>query len=147
MRLKLVAITLLSFAVAAPAAAQTLSTGVRVGASVNPDQFYFGGHVETRPLADNITFRPNVEIGVGNDAKVVAFNFELAYTFGSKQPFQVYAFAGPALNVINVNHDTSSHGGFNIGIGIQHRGGLFGEIKAGTIDSPDFKVGIGYRFR
>ena len=36
-------------AIARPASAQARA-GVRVGASVNPDQFYFGGHVETPPI-------------------------------------------------------------------------------------------------
>ena len=40
-----------------PAAAQ--DAGVRAGVSVNPDQFYFGGHIETKPLVDRLRFRPN----------------------------------------------------------------------------------------
>ena len=132
---------------AAPATAQALSAGVRVGASVDPDQFYFGGHVETRPLVDRIHFRPNVEIGVGNDVTLVALNFELAYKFRSTHPWNAYAFGGPALNIVNANDDTDAGGGFTFGMGIEHRQGLFGEIKVGAIDSPDFKIGIGYRFR
>ena len=56
-------------------------------------------------------------------------------------------FGGPALNIINAHDDTDAGGGFNFGLGIEHRQGLFGEIKVGVIDSPDFKIGIGYRFR
>jgi hypothetical protein len=133
--------------VAQPAVAQSLSTGIRAGASVDPDQFYFGGHVETGPIVDRIHFRPNVEIGVGNHATVIAINFELAYHFQSSRPWHVYAFGGPALNIVDVNDDTGAHGGFNLGLGVEHRQGLFGEIKVGMIDSPDFKIGIGYRFR
>ena len=33
---------------ATPANAQTF--GVRAGASADPDQFFFGGHYETKPL-------------------------------------------------------------------------------------------------
>jgi hypothetical protein len=129
----------------APAAAQGL--GVRAGASVDPDQFYFGGHAETSPLADNLTFRPNAEIGIGNDLTVVGLNFELAYHFESRSPWHVYAGGGPALNIFNVNSDTESEGGFNILVGVQHQRGLFFEIKGGMLDSPDFKVGVGYIFR
>jgi hypothetical protein len=132
---------------ATPAAAQRLSTGVRAGASVDPDQFYFGGHVETRPFFDRLHFRPNVEIGVGNDATVIAFNFEFAYKFGGNRTWNVYVLAGPALNIVDVDEDTDAGGGFNLGLGVEHRSGLFGEIKIGTIDSPDFKIGVGYRFR
>ena len=151
MRLTLgfVALVSLSFLAAAPAAAQPLTIGVRAGASVDPDQFYFGGHVETPPLVDRIHFRPNVEIGVGDDTTLVAFNFDLAYKFpgNRNRHWTPYAFGGPALNIINAHDDTDAGGGFNFGLGIEHRQGLFGEIKVGVIDSPNFKIGIGYRFR
>lgn len=130
---------------AAPAAAQ-VSTGIRAGASVDPDQFYFGGHVETRELVENTTFRPNVEIGIGNEVTTIALNFELAYKFPTNRPWRPYVVGGPALNIYDTDLDTDSRGGFNIGIGVQHSGGLFGEVKFGTIDSPDFKFGIGFRF-
>lgn len=130
---------------AAPVAAQ-VSTGVRVGASSDPDQFYFGGHVETQPVAGALRFRPNAEIGVGNHVTTLAFNFELAYKFATRQPWRPYILGGPALIVYDTARNTSAHGGFNIGFGAEHRGGLFGEIKIGAIDSPDFKVGIGFRF-
>ena len=131
---------------AVPAAAQS-SVGVRVGASADPDQFYFGGHFETRPIVDRLHFRPNVEIGVGDHATVIALNFELAYKFRSNGPWGVYALGGPALNIVDARDDTDAHGGFSLGLGLEHRDGLFGEIKVGMIDSPDFKIGIGYRFR
>jgi len=132
--------------VAAPARAQ-MTAGLRVGASADPDQFFFGGHVESKELVPNVHFRPNVEVGVGNDVTVIALNFELAYKFTTSQPWNPYVAAGPALLIIDTPGDTGSHGGFNIALGVEHRGGLFGEVKVGAIDSPNFKVGIGYRFR
>jgi hypothetical protein len=45
---RLVVCFVLGFGFAAPAAAQTF--GVRAGASVNPDQFYVGAHLETGEL-------------------------------------------------------------------------------------------------
>jgi hypothetical protein len=130
---------------ASPAAAQ-MSTGIRAGASVDPDQFYFGGHVETRELVENVHFRPNVEIGIGNDVTTIGLNFELAYKFPTSRPWRPYVAVGPALNIYDTDFETSSFGGFNLGIGAEHRGGLFGEVKFGMIDSPDFKFGIGFRF-
>jgi hypothetical protein len=149
MRSKLISLVVFAMCLggAEIARAQPLSVGIRAGASVDPDQFYFGGHVETGPIVDRIHFRPNVEIGVGNHATVIALNFELAYHFRSNRPWHAYALGGPALNIVDVNDDTGAHGGFNLGLGLEHRQGLFGEIKVGLIDSPDFKIGIGYRFR
>ena len=76
----LIAFLMLS-AMAAPAIAQTI--GARAGVSVNPEQFYFGAHAETPSLADRLRFRPNVEIGLGDDITIAAFNVEFAYHFDS----------------------------------------------------------------
>ena len=132
-------------ALALPAAAQGL--GVRAGASVGPDQFYFGGHMDTGPIADRLHFRPNVEIGLGDDITVVAFNIEFAYFFPPARAWSFYAGGGPALNVIDTELETNSEGGFNLLAGAQHDGGLFGEVKVGFGDSPEFKVGVGYTIK
>jgi hypothetical protein len=128
-----------------PAAAQ--EPGVRAGVSVDPDQFYFGGHIETAPLVDRLRFRPNVEIGIGDDITVIGLNFEFAYHFPSRQAWNLYAGAGPALNIVDTDRDTETEAGFNILFGVQHRQGLFFEFKVGTIDSPDIKFGVGYSWR
>jgi hypothetical protein len=131
---------------AAPANAQTF--GVRVGASADPDQFFFGGHYETKPLMKNLTFRPNIEIGVGDDVTLVAFNIEFAYWIDlDNKPWKLYVGGGPAAIVADADDNTDLHGGFNLMIGAQHRGGLFGEFKVGLIDSPDVKFTVGYVFK
>jgi hypothetical protein len=128
------------------AAAQT-SAGVRAGVSGDPDQFYFGGHVETEPLVDRLRFRPNVEVGLGDDVTVVAFNLEFAYHFPSRSnQWNVYAGAGPALNVIDANDETDLGGGFNFLVGVTHDSGLFFEFKIGVVDSPELKFGVGFSF-
>jgi hypothetical protein len=128
-----------------PAAGQ--DPGVRAGVSIDPDQFYFGGHVETAPLIDRLRFRPNIEVGLGDDVTVIGLNFEFAYFFPSRRPWQLYAGGGPALNIIDSDRDTDLEGGFNILVGAQHREGLFFELKIGAIRSPDVKFGVGFTFR
>ena len=143
----------------APAAAQTRrpaaptphdepTFGLRVGVSGSPDQFYFGAHVETAPLLDHLTFRPNAEVGVGHDETLVALNFEFAYSIPLEhQPWRVYLGAGPALVITSPhNGNTTVGGGFNALIGIQHRKGLFAEFKVGGIDSAEVKFAVGYVF-
>lgn len=130
---------------ALPASAQEI--GVRAGASANPDQFYFGAHGETPALIDRLHFRPNIELGVGNDLTLVAFNIEFAYHLPTGRNWYTYVGAGPALNMIRFRGNTNSEGGFNLLLGVQHNSGLFAEIKAGLADSPDFKVGVGYAVR
>ena len=133
---------------ATPVYGQTSSTGVRAGVSGDPGQFFFGGHVETRPLIDKLTFRPNVEIGVGDDTTLVAGNIEFAYWMPIRnKPWSVYAGGGPALIIGDRNDDTDVGGGFNILVGLQHSRGLFTELKVGFGDSPDIKFGVGFTFR
>jgi hypothetical protein len=132
-------------ALVVPAAAQEL--GVRAGVSVNPDQFYFGGHAETANLVGNLRFRPNLEVGVGDNVTLVAFNIEFAYHFPSQRSWHAYAGGGPALNFIRFRGETDSEGGLNLLAGVQHARGLFAEFKVGTLDSPDVKLGVGYAFR
>jgi hypothetical protein len=82
-------------ALAAPATAQT-ALGVRAGVSINPEQFYFGGHAQTPPVVDRLHFRPSLEIGLGDETTIAAFNVEFAYLFPSGEAWSVYAGVGPA---------------------------------------------------
>lgn len=137
--------------VAAPAFAQSSGGGIRGGVSGDPDQFYFGAHLDTGPLVEMLTFRPNVEIGLGDDLTTVAANFEFVYWFPLRRaPWSIYAGAGPALNVYRWdrgrNDETETEPGFNVLLGIQHRRGLFTEFKLGLIDSPEVKFGLGFSF-
>jgi hypothetical protein len=130
--------------------------GIRAGVSGDPDQFFIGGHVETAPLAEHLTFRPNVEVGVGDNLTVVAVNLEFAYWIPlARHPWRVYLGAGPAA-VITSHHagpgrgnrgGSDVGGGFNVLLGIQHRRGLFAELKVGAVDSPEVKFTVGYAFR
>ena len=129
-----------------PALAQ--DGGIRGGISVDPDQFYFGGHLETSPLIDHLYFRPNVEVGFGDDVTLIGVNMEFVYKFTTRRPWNLYAGGGPALNIFKVDGgDTSTDAGLNLLVGVEQARGLFFEFKIGAIDSPDFKFGVGWTFR
>ena len=144
----------LALSVSTSVAAQE-QVGIRVGLSGDPDQFVFGGHIETSPLLDRLVFRPNVEIGLGDDLVVIALNLEFAYKIPIEdQPLTVYIGAGPALNILSFSddgrfrgrNDTDIEGGFNILVGLEHDGGLFTEFKVGASNSPELKLIVGYAF-
>jgi hypothetical protein len=130
-----------------PAVAAAQGPGIRAGASVDPDQFYFGGHYETTPLVDRLHFRPNVELGVGNDITTVGLNLEFVYKIPLDGPWRLYAGGGPALNIYSFNNRSESEGGLNFLFGLESTNGLFFEAKLGAIDSPDLKFGVGYTWR
>jgi hypothetical protein len=83
--LSLLMMLLMSGLWATPAAAQ-VAAGVRGGVSIEADQVFVGGHVETEPLIDRLRFRPNVEVGFGDGLTMTAFNFEFVYAFPSRSP-------------------------------------------------------------
>ena len=122
--------------------------GVRAGISVDPDQFYFGGHYETDELIDRLYLRPNLELGVGDDVTTVALNIEAIYKLALKNRRDTYFYAGggPAINVYDFENGSDTKGGLNLLAGLEF-GKFFFEVKAGAFDSPDLKVGIGYTFR
>jgi hypothetical protein len=136
---------------ASPAFAQ-LDGGVRAGVSVNPDQFYFGGHVETGPIADQIRFRPNIEVGLGDNLTLISINPEFVYRIpAGTAPWRLYAGGGPAINIYRFDRAgsdrTETEAGFNVLFGAEHSDGLFFEIKVGAFDSPELKFGVGYTWR
>jgi hypothetical protein len=139
----------LTAGIVTPAEAQQVAPGVQGGVSIDPDQVYFGGHVETSPLIDRLRFRPSVDIGVGEDVVAVAGNFDFTYTFPGGRLWSLYVGGGPSVNFYNAdNGGDNTEGGFNFLIGAkQTRGGLFFEMKVGVEGSPDLKFGVGYTFR
>lgn len=135
---------------AVPAVAQHL--GVRAGVSANPDQFFAGAHLDAGRVSDRLSFRPNLEVGYGQDQTTVAANVEFAYWFqNGTYAWQPYLTAGPAV----VGHwhprgrdgDPDIEPGFNVGLGLQHDRGFFLEVKLGVIDSPEAKMMLGLSFR
>lgn len=138
--------TLFVFTVTAAASAQ--DAGIQGGLSVDPDQFYFGGHVETPPLVDRLHFRPNVEVGFGDDLTLITANMDFVYKFPTNRTgWGLYAGGGPALNVYMFDDDSNSEAGVNFLVGVYQARGLFFEFKVGAMDSPDFKFGVGWTFR
>lgn len=140
-------------AVLLPAVAAAQGPGIRGGVSIDPDQFYFGGHFETGELVDGVHFRPNVEAGLGNDLTLVALNFEFVYKFPRRNGWRIYAGGGPGVNFYsfdrgpNRDRDTESEAGLNFLIGVEQSSGLFFEFKVGALDSPELKFGVGWTFK
>jgi hypothetical protein len=126
-----------------------VTTGLRAGLSVDPDQVYFGGHVETDPLVERLVFKPNVEIGFGDHVTLTAVNLEFVWKFPQRRGgWSFYAGGGPAINFYQVDGPgDDAEAGFNFVGGAENARGLFFELKLGAGDSPDLKFGIGIAFR
>jgi hypothetical protein len=138
--------------VPSPAAAQ--GPGGRAGISVDPDQFFVGGHYETGPLFERLHFKPNLEVGFGDDVTHLGINFEFVYKFFTRRGWTLYAGGGPAINFYSFDDDNRGNGddgetepGFNALFGAETERGLFFEAKLGAPDSPDLKFMVGWTLR
>lgn len=130
--------------------------GPRLGASVNPDQIVFGGHLDFGHFAGHIRLQPNVEVGLGDHQTWVSFNGDLAYTFNTDWGrWSPYLGGGLNLNVVDYEppigkHQSDTDLGISALCGIQKLLGggdrFFLEAKLGLVDAPDLKVLAGWTF-
>ena len=138
------------FMLAAGSASAQSGFGVRAGATASPDQFYLGAHMDVKEIVERFWFRPNAELGFGSGLTLFSLNGEFVYDIPLKSSTRwvPYVGGGPALLIGTVHTPvgrfTDTGGGFNFLGGIRQRKGLMAEMKLGAIDSPDFKIGIGW---
>jgi opacity protein-like surface antigen len=130
--------------------------GPRVGMAVDPDQVYFGGHIDFGYFAEHFRLQPNVELGLGNDLTVLAINAETAYRFSSDWG-RWSPYLGGGLGLISVSDDNAGlRDETETNLGASVLGGIeknlssgdrfFLEAKLGLVDAPDLKVGAGWTF-
>ena len=82
---------------ATPAEAQQIAPGVQGGVSIDPNQFYFGGHIETSELIDRAAI-PAKRRCRHRRRHHGSGNFEFTYTFPGGRPWNLYVGGGPAIN-------------------------------------------------
>jgi hypothetical protein len=131
---------------ATPISAQDFA--VRSGLNLNPDQFSVGGQYEFGPVAKRMWLQPNVDMGFGDGAKLVAFNFDVVFrrALDRKTVWTGFAGGGPAINMYRIAGVTQTEAGASLVGGVIHRSGLFSEVRVGFLESPQVRFGAGYVF-
>lgn len=144
----------------APAAAQEAdlgfrSWGLRIGATVDPDQVHFGLHLNAGNFAPRVRFQPSFELGLGNDLRVASINLDGLYLFDPK-PWRPYLGGGLGVSIIDFDDDRLVERGddVNVEAGLNLIGGLeWGpshryllEARVGIGDIPEFKLTAGINF-
>lgn len=132
--------------------------GPRLGLSSNPDQFVLGGQLDFREIAPGLSFSPNLEFGMGDNATWTAINGDLKHHFVVQgATWRPYLGGGLSVNFWNYNGQnglpdaSGTETGFNLIFGAvvpTHTGGrFFTEARVGIGDIPDLKVMAGWNFR
>jgi hypothetical protein len=119
--------------------------GPRIGLSINPDQFVFGGHLDFGDPIPHFTWLiPVVEIGVGDDRTVTSIGSDLYYRFYDRWGAWTPYVGGELALLINSvdNGDDDTQLGFMGLLGVEkgigdNRFAL--EVKIKLVDTPDFK--------
>ncbi len=137
--------------------AAVTSIGPRVGLSIDPDQFVFGGHLTVGEIAPEVTFDPSVEFGVGDDITVIAVNLDGKYHIRlDNTPWRPFFGFGLGINFIEFDagpfrdsSETEVGANIIIGAGVPTRSGnrFFAEMRFGMGDIPDLKFMAGWGFR
>ena len=137
----------------AEAACAGLPWGFRTGYTGDSDykQWFLGGQIEIADPLPRTTLVPSLDVGFGDDLTLVALNADLFYDFTqlATHDWSFYAGAGVALNhFAPKGADNSTEFGLNIagGAGYLLSSGnkIFGELRFGLEDSPDFRIAAGF---
>lgn len=146
---------------AAPAAAsantpgRSLPLGLRAGYTSweNISQVHFGAHAKLGDIFPNVQLTPSLEMGFGDDFTLVALNGDLSYRFTElvSFPWALYGGGGLGLNYTKPgDFDSDFQLGFSgvAGLGRTLSGGdeIMVETRFGILDSPGFKLTLGYTF-
>ena len=84
-----------------PVRPQYQSWGVRGGFANDPDQLVIGVHFDLGQILDNLQFRPNIELGIGDDHTVLAVTAPVHYRFKAHSEVRPYAGGGPAIGLVD----------------------------------------------
>ncbi len=124
--------------------------GPRVGLSMNPDQVFFGAHLDMGEAFPHVRFQPNAELGFGDGGTLFQADADLHYRF--LEDWDVWnPYLGGGIGWVHSSkgRDRSEFQIHVIG-GIEKyisRGKFFLETKLGAVvESPDWKFLAGWTF-
>ena len=129
--------------------------GLRAGYTnwENYSQLHFGAHAKLGDIFPNVQLTPGVEIGLGDSLNLVTINGDMTYRFTElvSFPWELYGGGCLSLNYINPDEVESDFQlGLSVLLGLSKTlaGGdeVMVETRLGILDSPGFKLTLGYTF-
>jgi hypothetical protein len=146
--------------------ARRFGLGVQAGVGIDPEIIDLGVHGTFGPLfKPNVTFRPAVEVGVGELTTFVGLNFDVLYAFPGNRTDEgwvPYVGAGPTFGLSHRGFDTDGeegvdapdrfdfsdtdfNGGMTFIVGMRKTKGFF-EMKATAWGVANIRLVAGYNF-
>jgi hypothetical protein len=129
--------------------------GLHGGASIDPDQGFFGMHYISRPLTGDLRVHPGADVGFGDGVTLAAVHIDFAQWFEINPRWGLYFGGGPAVNIYRFDlaplgredSEIEVEGGFDTLVGFAHESGWLIEMRVGSSGSPDLRFSVGYSFR
>lgn len=75
--------------------------GLRAGVSDRPDQLIVGAQADFGELFENLSFIPNLELGVGDDQNILSLSAPVFYRWPEAGPFDFYAGGGISTGFVD----------------------------------------------
>ena len=137
--------------------------GLDGGVGLDPEVILVGINARLGPIfSKDVTFRPSADFGFGEVTKMFQINLDVAYRLpitARNSPWTAYAGAGPNFSFVSQNFTAAEEGdqsvdfsdlnfkaGLNVNVGMEHRDGLYFEMKAGVWTIPTLRLMVGYHF-
>ena len=137
--------------------------GLDGGVGLDPEVILVGINARFGPIfSKDVTFRPSADFGFGEVTKMFQINLDVAYRLpitARNSPWTAYAGAGPNFSFVSQNFTAAEEGdqsvdfsdlnfkaGLNVNVGMEHRDGLYFEMKAGVWTIPTLRLMVGYHF-
>ncbi len=142
-------------ALAAPAAAEVgvRGWGPRFGVADDPDQFVVGVQAGLASFTRDVSFRPSVDLGFGDDHTLLGLTLPAVYHWTGNPDFTPYAGGGAGLTYVDRHRPRRLEDDTELEIhpvvlgGVawaRARGDLFLELDLGFGDAQDFKLVLGW---
>ena len=115
--------------------------GLRVGLADDPDQVVGGALFDLGDIVENLRFQPTVELGLGDDHRILDFTAPVHYRFKVDATVTPYAGGGVALGF--VEKDTPSGDDTDFEVAFKAIGGVEWELKSGRLFALELDLVFG----